>query len=234
MGGTPKDHLGDYRVTAALMRVALFTCRRDAGKAALATRTVPLAWPVTWIVDAPDADLEAPRGVKLLVAPFPRGRNLSGTLAVLNIATILTDLAREDGRVLKIDSDCLLIDPQAFSDGDLAGMAHKFTPGAAYGLCYALSKASAWAALTVLRRSAELGTVLGGEDTAITASALAGGGTDYRFPIGAFWESKHNGELPPAGRVAIHCGAAAYAPREGPAVAREMARLGDALGLWRR
>lgn len=216
------------------MRVALFTCKRDRAKAALATRTVPQKYPVTWIVDAADADMEVPPGVDLLVRPFNRGRNLWGTEAVLGVSCVLADLATEDGRVLKMDSDCLLLDYAPFLAGDLAGMAHKAFPLAAYGLAYSMSSKAALAALDGLRRSARLGTDLGGEDTSITTAALSGGGKDCRFPIGKFWETDFKGRLPLYETYAIHCGSTIYAPREGPRVAEEMVRLGNALGAWRR
>lgn len=216
------------------MRVAVFTCKRDRDKAVLATRTVPPKYPVTWIVDAADADLAAPAGVDLLVRPFNRGRNLWGTEAVLGISCVLADLAAEDGRVLKMDSDCLLLNPTPFLAGDLAGMAHKTAALAAYGLAYALSEKAALAALEALRRSARLGTDLGGEDVCITAAALSAGGQDCRFPIGKFWETDFKGKVPIYDAYAIHCGSTIHAPRESPRVAAEMRRLGDACEAWRR
>lgn len=216
------------------MRVLIFTCRRDWEKAALATRTVPADWSVAWIVAPEDAALEAPTGVSVLVRPFDRGRNLNGTGAVLGVAGVLAEQAALCGRVVKMDSDCLVLDWDPFLAGDLAGMAHCAQPLAAYGLAYSLSSKAALAALDTLQRAVRLGAFLTGEDICVTAAAQSAGGVDRRFPVGAFWESKHNGELPPAGRVAIHCGGTAYAPREGRAVALEMARLGDSLGAWRR
>lgn len=216
------------------MRVVLFTCRRDREKAALATRTVPDGWPVAWIVSPEDADLDAPAGVDLLVRPFDRGRNLAGRSAVLGVSGVLAEQSLQFGRVAKMDSDCLVLDWGPFLEGDLAGMAHLGVPLAAYGLCYALSESSAQEARRRVLAADRLGATLTGEDIWVTASALAGGGVDARLPIGAFWESAHNGETPPAGRVAIHCGATKHAPREGGRVAAEMSRLGDLCKAWRR
>lgn len=222
------------RVHKGPIPTVIFTCQRDRDKAAAATRTIPADWPVAWVVDLEDANIQAPPGVEVRVRPFPRGRNLYGREAVLGVAATLFEAAAPAGRVLKIDSDCLLLDPERFRAGDLAGMAHGWTCQAAYGLAYALSLEGAAAALAALKRSDYLGTKLTGEDICITAAALTGGGEDGRFPIGAFWESKHKGEVPDRPAVAIHCGAFPYAPREGLTVAREMARLGDLLGAWRR
>lgn len=216
------------------MRVILFTCRRDREKAALATRTIPDGWPVAWIVAPEDADLDAPAGVDLLVRPFDRGRNLAGRSAVLGVSGVLAEQSLQFGRVAKMDSDCLVLDWDPFLVGDLAGMTHLGVPLAAYGLCYALSESSAQEARRRVLAADRLGAILTGEDIWVTASALAGGGVDARLPIGSFWESAHNGKAPPAGRVAIHCGATKHAPREGDKVAAEMTRLGDLCGAWRR
>lgn len=216
------------------MRILIFTCRRDAEKAALATRTVPPEWPVAWIVAPEDADLAAPAGVSVLVRPFDRGRNLNGTEAVLGVAGVLAEQASLCGRVAKIDSDCLVLEWERLLAGDLAGMAHCAQPLSAYGLAYSLSSKAALAALEGLQRAVRLGASLTGEDVCITAAAQSAGGIDCRFRVGLFWESKHNGGLPPPGTVAIHCGGTAYAPRQGNKVAQEMVRLGDSLGAWRR
>jgi hypothetical protein len=213
------------------VRVCLFTCRRDAGKARLATRSIPPGWSVAWVVDACDAGLEPPAGVEVLVEPFPRGHNLNGPAACLGIAKVLSREADRFGRVAKMDSDCLLVQTDWLAAGDMAGMRHASVKGAVYGLAYALSRTAAARALEGIQGAISRGVQLRGEDTEITARAKAGGGV---LPIGSFGESKHRGKLPPPQAVALHCGSTLYAPREGDAVEKEMLRLGNALGLWRR
>ena len=214
------------------MIAALFTCNRDAGKARLATCTIPADWPVVWVVDACDASLPMPTGVERLVAPFARGPNLAGPAACLGVADVLAGLAASHGRVAKIDSDCLLVSPDFLFQGDLAGMAHQTFPGAAYGLAYAMGDKAAQRAAEGVKRGIGLGAHIGGEDVWVTSCAA--GGADGRVRVGSFWETPHDGRLPPKGVVAIHCGGVRYAPRQGGGVEREMTRLGDALGLWRR
>lgn len=213
------------------MRVVIFTCRRDAEKAACATRSIPPAWSVVWVVDQADADMIPPAGVDLIVAPFARGACLIGSQAVVGVAKVLAEQAELYGRVAKIDSDCLLIHPDFLLKGDLAGMAHPAGKGAAYGLAYAMALDAALRAYRGIRDGIARGVYPLYEDAAITRAAQAGGGV---LPKGAMWETTHRGQLPPKGAVAIHCGGTAYARREGGAVAKEMIRLGDALGLWLR
>jgi hypothetical protein len=212
------------------MRVVIFTCGRDAGKAALATRTVPAGWPVAWCLDAPDADLPLPKGVARIVEPFKRGVNLSGPAACFGVARVLEREARVTGRVAKLDSDTLLVDPSFLLVGELAGVAHGTGGGAAYGLAYALSSKAAGRAVEGLQSDAKRDILPCAEDVAITRAARAGGGL---IPLEACWNSPHRG-MPPQGTKVIHCGWTAAASREGDGVAREMQRLGDALGLWRR
>lgn len=212
------------------MRVCVFTCRRDREKAELATRTIPADWEVVWVLDEPDADLPVPDGVMKEVAPFKRGTNLAGPNALMGISKVLNHHAQPWGRVGKVDSDCLLIEPGFLLKGELAGMTQGF-PGAVYGLAYALSAKAIGRAMETIWRDRGLGAYPKGEDAAISLTSKAGGGI---LKPGAFWDSPHRGTLPPAGVVAIHCGHTGAAPREGPQVAREMRRLGDALGLWRR
>lgn len=216
------------------MRVVIFTCHRDKEKAKLATLTVPADWSVAWVVDQADAKIDAPDDVEVLVRPFSRGRNLFGTDAVLGIADVLAEQAEQFGRVAKIDSDCLLVSPEFLTKGDLAGMAHKTTVGATYGLAYALSNKAACGALQSLLRGILLGCKPMAEDVSITSAANQGGIEDARLPIGAFWETQHNGLECPLGKVAIHCGCVKFADREGRMVELEMKRLGDELGIWRR
>lgn len=214
------------------MRVLVFTCRRDWEKAGLATRTIPADWSVAWVVDAVDATLLPPAGVDLLVRPFERGPNLAGPSAVLGVAGVLAEQAELFGRVGKVDSDCLLVDPSFMLKGDVAGMAHKSFPRAAYGLAYALGSEAAQRAAEGVKRAIGLGVLVGGEDVWVTSCAA--GGVDGRVRVGSFWETQHKREPIPRGCLAIHCGGVRFAPREGDAVAREMARLGEAGGLWRR
>lgn len=214
------------------MRVLVFTCKRDAGKARLATRTIPAGWSVGWVVDGVDAGLVPPAGVDLLVRPFDRGTNLAGAGAVLGVAGVLAEQAALFGRVAKVDSDCLLVDPSFLLLGDVAGMAHSTFPCAAYGLAYALGPEAAQRAAEGVKRAIRHGSHIGGEDVWVTSCAA--GGVDGRVRVGSFWETQHKGEAIPQGVLAIHCGGVRYAPREGEGVAREMARLGDAGGLWRR
>lgn len=213
------------------MRLLVFTCRRDAGKAALATRTVPADWSVGWVLDGPDADLPVPAGVEKMVVPFQRGANLSTPQACWWISQLLAREAEAHGRAGKMDSDCLLIEPSFLLKGDLAGMAHAAGMGAVYGLAYAMTRKAARRAAEGVKQAIQTGAIPSAEDVGITSRAKAGGGV---LPHGAFWDSPHNGSLPPKGVVAVHCGSTAYAPRDGDRVAREMARLGQALGLWRR
>lgn len=216
------------------MRVLIFTCHRDKEKAKLATLTVPATWSVAWVVDESDAKIDAPDDVEVLIRPFNRGRNLFGTDAVLGIADVLTEQAEKFGRVAKIDSDCLLVDPSFLTKGDLAGMTHKTVVGAAYGLAYALSLKASCGALQTLLRGVLLGCKPMAEDVSITSAANQCGIEDGRLPTGAFWETQHDGQECPLGKVAIHCGAVKFASREGRMVELEMKRLGDELGIWRR
>lgn len=217
------------------MRVIIFTCERDKGKAALATRTVPHDWPVAWVVDSKDEWISAPANVDVLVRDFPRGRNLYGPEAVIGIIEVLNEQTEEHGRVAKIDSDCLLIDPSFLERGDIAGMAHQGVVGGAYGLAYALSLKASQKAWQTLLRAISLGTKPMAEDVCITSAAQSSEMEDGRLPIGAFWESHHDGSLPVLGRnKAVHCGCTVYSKREGPQVEQEMQRIGDALSLWRR
>lgn len=238
MGGTGRpgvSRLLDYSSSGINLRVLIFTCRRDAEKARLAVRTIPLEYSVAWIVESKDADLVPPAGVDLLVKDFPRGLNLAGQAAILGIAEILAEQASQYGRVIKIDSDCLVLDWEPFLAGDLAGMAYKNHILSAYGLAYALSEKAAKAALDTLRRVSRLGAVFAGEDICITSAALTGGGQDARLPFGAFWETNFKKQNPPAGVVAIHCGGSVFVKREDAhRVTAEMVRLGDLLGAWRR
>lgn len=217
------------------MRVVIFTCERDKHKAALATRTVPPTWPVAWVVDAQDEWIKAPANVDVLVRSFPRGRNLAGPEAVIGIIEVLNEQAAEFGRVAKIDSDCLLIDPYFLERGDIAGMAHLGVVGGAYGLAYGLTIKACQKAWQTLLRAMSLGTRLTAEDVCITSAAQSTEIEDGRLPIGSFWESHHDGSLPnPAKHKAVHCGCTVYSKREGPQVEQEMQRIGDALSLWRR
>lgn len=213
------------------MRAVVFTCRRDAGKARLATRTIPAGWGVVWIVDEADADLELPDGVVLKVAPFKRGANLYGPKACLGIASVLAREAQAHGRVAKVDSDCLLVHPDFLLDGELAGVRHNRRQGAVFGLAYGMGRKAAQNALGGILEAIAGGSRLEGEDREITSRA---GFADGILGPEAVWESRHSGRLPPAGVVAIHCGGPAAASREGNQIEREMKRLGDALGLWRR
>lgn len=213
------------------MRVLLFTCGRDAGKARQATRTIPDGWSVAWVVDKPDSGLEVPEGVERIVAPFDRGETLFGKDACLGVAGLLADQAARFGRVAKVDSDCLLIHPSFLEVGDLAGMRHRSNPRAVYGLAYALSRPAAERALAGLAGAILKGFSLGPESIEITARSNAGGGV---LEVGAFWQATHDGSLPPPDKVAIHCGHRGIIPADGPTVENEMVRLGDALGLWRR
>jgi len=213
------------------MRAVIFTCGRDREKAARATQTIPASWDVAWVVDEPDKEMTPPAGVELIVAPFPRGRTLNGWKACLGVAKVLAEQADRWGRVAKIDSDCLLIKPEFLMVGELAGIAHASGRGAAYGLAYALSPSASQRALDGILDTINRGCYPQAEDVAITTHAKAGGGVLARS---AMWQANHRGGLPHAGAVAIHCGGTAYAGREGGAVAAEMTRLGDGLGLWRR
>lgn len=214
------------------MRLAIFTCERDWAKAGLAARTVPESWSICYVVEERDAGLVPPPGVDVVVRNFPRGENLRGLEAVVGVADLLADQARQFGRVGKLDSDTLLVQPDFLLRGDVAGMAHRTAPLATYGCAYALSLEAVLRAAGGLKRGIGKGWCPGGEDVAITT--LANQGTDLRLPVGAIWESRHDGGMPPAQAVAIHCGGLRYAAREGDAVAREMTRLGTALGIWRR
>lgn len=214
------------------MRLLVFTCARDWAKAALAVRTIPPAWSVGYVVEELDAGLVPPPGVDVLVRNFDRGGNLVGKEAVLGIVDVLVDQGRKFGRVGKIDSDALLVKPDFLLRGEVAGMTHKAVPLAVYGLAYSLSLQAVLRAAEGVKRGIGRGWSPLGEDTSITT--LANGWEDTRLPIGSFWESRHDGSLPPAQAVAIHCGGVRYAPREGGKVAQEMTRLGDSLGLWRR
>ena len=212
------------------MRVCIFTCARDREKAAHATRTIPADWEVVWVVDEVDAGMAVPDGVTKDVAPFKRGTNLVGPNALMGISKVLHTHAQPWGRVGKVDSDCLLIDPSFMLKGELAGVSQGY-PGAVFGLAYALSAKAIGRSFETIWRDRGLGAYPMGEDAAISLTSGAGGGI---LKQGAFWDTPHMGTLPPAGVVAIHCGNTGAAPREGPQVAREMKRLGDALGLWRR
>lgn len=209
----------------------MFTCARDAGKAAQATRAIPAGWSVAWVVDQADAALPTPAGVERIVAPFKRGPNLFGWEACLGVAQVLAAQAQRFGRVAKVDSDCLLVHPDFLEVGDLAGMRHKLYPRGVYGMAYALSRVAAETALAGVKRAIGEGLRLGPEDAEITSRADARGGV---VEIGSFWQCRHDGKLPPVGRLALHCGFPRLVSPVGPAVEKEMVRLGDALGLWRR
>jgi hypothetical protein len=146
------------------------------------------------------------------------------------VARVLEREARAWGRVGKLDSDTLLVDPSFMLVGELAGVAHAAKSGAVYGLAYALGLEAAVRAAEGLKRDAQRDILPHAEDVGITRAAKAGGGV---IPIEQVWNSPHRG-LPPKGVKVIHCGWTAKAPREGEGVALEMRRLGDALGLWRR
>lgn len=214
------------------MRLVIFTCARDWAKAALAVRTVPPAWSVCYVVEEKDSHLPAPPGVDVVVRNFPRGTNLHGLEAVVGIIDLLAEQSKIHGRVGKMDSDCLLIKPDFLLTGEVAGMAHKTAPLAVYGLAYGLSPKAVLRAANGVKRGIGLGWCPQGEDASITS--LANGWEDTRLHLGAFWDSKHDGGVPPFQAVAIHCGATRYVPRHGGQVAQEMTRLGDSLGLWRR
>lgn len=213
------------------MRVAIFTCGRDAGLAELATKTIPADWDVAWVVDGRDAGLVAPRGVEVVEAPFNRGQTLNGDAACLGVARFLAGEAERFGRVAKVDSDCLLVQPDFLLAGELAGMRHKAKAGAVYGLAYAMGQTAARNALWGILEAIAAGSRLGGEDEEVTSRACAGGGI---LPIGSFWQSRQDGKTPPPGCKAIHCGILAKGGRDQQATRRDMQRLGDLLGLWRR
>lgn len=190
---------------------------------------------MAWVVDSVDSNIEHPEGVEIITRAFKRGHNLFGPEAVLGIARLLKEQADQHGRVGKIDSDCLLVDPTFLEQGDIAGMAHEHTMGAAYGLAYAFSSKAAGRALMMLERAVALGSVPKAEDVCITSSAQSADLVDARLKTGSFWESLHDGKMAdPTRHKAIHCGYPPVCPREGPGCELEMIRLGDALGLWRR
>ena len=216
------------------MQVVMFTCQRDVEKATLSVSTLPADWDVAWIVESKDADIKVPDGVKLSVRDFKRGHNLLGSEAVLAIAVILLEYSKISGRVAKIDSDALIIDPSFLSRGDVSGQAHNRFLYAAYGMAYALSHKAAQRAVDTLKRHMAMGYEPLAEDVAITGAANQSDMVDGRLPICSFWETRHDGAICPIGRVAIHCGSVLSAPREGPTVATEMRRLIDDLKIQRR
>jgi hypothetical protein len=216
------------------MQVVMFTCQRDIEKATLAVSTLPADWAVAWIVESKDADIKAPDGVEVSVRDFKRGHNLIGSEAVLAIADILLEYSRISGRVAKIDSDALIIDPSFLSQGDVSGMTHNRFLYAAYGMAYALSQKAAERCVDTLKRHQAMGYEALAEDVAITGAANQSDMVDGRLPLRSFWETRHDGSFCPAGRVAIHCGSVLSASRDGPAVATEMRRLIDELKIQRR
>lgn len=216
------------------MRLVVFTCARDREKAALATRTVPASWSVAWVLDACDANLTTPARVEKLVVPFDRGRHLDSPAACGWVARVLAAQAKAHGRVAKMDSDCLLVDPSFLETGDLAGMDYPKSQGAVYGLAYALSAGPAELAERSIWDGFKKGLVPLAEDMVITGYARTWPGARLNIlPPGSFWDATHRTD-PPPGLSAIHAGCTFYAPREGPRVATEMRRLGDLLGIWRR
>lgn len=217
-----------------MMRVCIFTCRRDWEKAKNCVRTIPPEWKVSFIVEESDSNIEAPPGVDVVVSDFARGGNLSGTQAVVGVANALKkEQQKEGGRIAKVDSDCLLVETDFLLFGDVAGMVHQFNPLGVIGLAYSLSPRAMDRASELIPQLIRKGCRPQAEDAAITCVANAW--ADDRLPRGSFWDCPLDGsKMPPAGVLAVHCGSIRYAPRNSPLVAREMVRLGDALGLWRR
>lgn len=213
------------------MQVAIFTCARDWGCASLAARTVPASWAVHFVVESRDAHLVAPPSVQILVRDFPRGRNLWGIEAIAGVADTLADLAGNNGRVVKMDSDCLLVDPFCLAEGDVAGMAHRESPRAVVGLAYGLSAKAAQEGREGVRTAIAKGCRPYSECATITS--LANRWEDSRLPMGSYWDATFDGTAPPPGTKAIHFGMAKhYKTRD--RILPEMQRLGDLLGIWRR
>lgn len=128
--------------------VLTFTCPRDALKAEYFGR---LSFPGVrriWCVEPKHAGMPVPDGVERLVLDFDRGESLRGAAAIDGMATVFRELSAEADILIKLDSDTLVLRPEAFtapieySDADVVYIRRHFIEGRLLmnGNCYALSQ----------------------------------------------------------------------------------------------
>ena len=156
----------------------------------LSVRSVPKAWEKFVIVEPKDRELTPPPGVRLIVADFPRGRNLNKVGTVVGILREFARLTAGGRPLVKVDSDCLLYRPDFYeAENDLAGVAQRAGLPYAWGCGYRIS-ARAVQAIDPLAVAFARTTTRAPEDQVITlaASRIAEARVDLRPSRSAFWE----------------------------------------------
>lgn len=148
----------------------IFTCPKHLEAAKIAAQAAE-RWFDVWLAFDGKDGITSVAGQRVLVTTFARGGNLTSYEAPLGVLRVLDSVCPEGGRVVKIDSDTVIRDPSFLMQGDVCGFQHMAIPMAAYGCCYALSKAAVKAAIDEITTTEHRGCKCPIEDIVVTSCA---------------------------------------------------------------
>lgn len=194
----------------------MFSIPRDAELARMAVSSVPRDVFVSVVVDGKDRAFFEKSGIpfdELVTDDFDRKGNLNGKEACLAIAGHLARVARGRERVLKMDSDVLMIDGGFPSEGGLSGIRHKTFLMAAYGGLYGMSSETAIRLQDRLLEVDATGFSMTGEDVVITGAALSLGERMNTLPIQRMYWERYDGRCADRGHAIGHYKSAVDAGR---------------------